>query len=195
MTDADVKSMLSKYRASYYYPIDHPLEEDLKDFDTRSVPIVTGAELAKAMLSNVEEARRHRDNVRSIWDDARRDGLFDLKALEASSEEAQAEWIEVLNILQGDKDRCVSELNHWRSYASLALEGRFPTLKADHSGTEIVSALANAKQLPTTAEAEAEANEARRRIAAQLQPLIEEHDRRLPPEKDDEEAIPEAVPF
>lgn len=194
MNDGHVRSMLSKYLVSYYDPIDHPRSVG-KPVRVSEVPVVTGAELAKAMLDNVEEARRHRDNIRDRWEMARRDGLFDADALQSSSEDAQAEWIAVLKILQGDKDRCVSELQHWREYAGLALDGKFPTLKADRSGSEIVSALANAKQLPTTAEAEAEANEARRRIAAQLAPLIQEHDRRLPPERDDEEAIPGAVPF
>ena len=118
MRDEDALAMAIQYRKSLY---------DMREDPTRMtrgtrVPKVTGAELVAAMEENVEQARAWRDRVKDRMDQATRDGLFDVDAMEATKgEKARLAWLEAIQVMHGDKVRCVAELNHWRGYLAWAM--------------------------------------------------------------------------
>jgi hypothetical protein len=118
MNDADAIALTNRYRVSIYD----------RRFDPRNktsgadVPRVTGAELVAAMEESVRQAVAMRDEVKNRWESAKRDGLFDAGALEATKDpDIHGGWLLAQHSMQGDRDRCIAELRHWREYLGWAI--------------------------------------------------------------------------
>jgi hypothetical protein len=120
MTDADALSMLAKYGSSVYFVEETHFATPAQITAIKANPL-EGQPLVDAMLANLEEARRTRDRVKRRYDQAQRDGLFDMDAAAGTSEQTQEAWTQAVKILGADKTRCISDLKHWREYYQWAV--------------------------------------------------------------------------
>lgn len=131
MTDNEAERMAERYGVSWYADIDHV--DAVRICPKDRLPVARTAALADVvgcMRENVEEAVWNRDGVRKRYEDAQRDGLFDLEALETvRSRDIRETWLAAIEVQKGDRGRCVAELKHWRQYLGLALKGELPTQK------------------------------------------------------------------
>ena len=161
MNNFDARTLAERYKVSWYVDIDRIPEERVTD--GRNVPVARGEDLLVCLRENVDEARFNRDGVRKRYERAQQDGLFDIEALKATPDKKlREEWIAAIDTMKGDKARCVAELRHWRGYLALAMAGKLPPLKREGTAAELIMGLADAKSLPPV-------------------------DRRLPPEREEEE--------
>jgi hypothetical protein len=118
MNDADALVMATRYRTSIY---DVKVDPS-KAVKGHAVPKVKGAELVAAMEENVEQAKARRDSIKIRFEEATRDGLFEIEALEATSNgRARIAWVDAIQTQHGDKIRCLAELHHWREYLGWAM--------------------------------------------------------------------------
>jgi len=116
-----------RYSVSWYNTIDHVPEE--RCVDGSSVPVAEGDEVLACLQENIDEAIFNRDGIRDRYERAERDGLFDLKRAKDVDEEALKAWLAAVDIMKGDKGRCIAELRHWREYLELARSGQLPRCK------------------------------------------------------------------
>ncbi len=139
----DLDAVIERYTASWYASVDHISEGRV--VDGRDVPVVHGAELVEALRENVDDAKFNRDGIRRRYEQAQRDGLFDLKRVGDVSHETREKWLLAVDTMKGDKGRCISELRHWREYLGLALKGELPELKRAGDAATLIRDLAEAK--------------------------------------------------
>lgn len=116
MNDAEALNLITRYGTSWYADVDHI---DPSRVGGKRVPQV---DLVAAMRENIEEAKFNRDGIRKRYEKAQREGLFDLAALETvRDKKIREQWLAAIEVQQGDRVRCVSELKHWREYMGWAL--------------------------------------------------------------------------
>lgn len=120
MYSEEIAEVIERYTVSWYSDIDRipaercsprPKDEHIK-----------GRELVKAMWENVQEAIDNRDGIKARYERAQREGLFDIKRAEDVSHELREKWLAAVEVMKGDKVRCISELKHWREYLAWAME-------------------------------------------------------------------------
>lgn len=129
MTDTDARAMLRKYSTSAYWT------EGGIDL-ARHVPPPTPADLVAGMQINVEQARRMRDRIKARFEEAEQDGLFDTDALDSVSDRVKNVWVGAIDMMAGDKVRCIAELNHWREYFSWAMKETRGKLEEREPGSD-----------------------------------------------------------
>lgn len=119
MNDADARNMIARYAVSWYGDVDRiPIERVISG---SRVERVHGGPLVVVMQENVEQAKKNRDGIRDRYEEAQRDGLFDVEILEAAGKGVRGAWLEAIDVQQSDKARCVAELRHWREYLAWAM--------------------------------------------------------------------------
>lgn len=117
MTDADAIGIATQYDVSFYTDVDHILAHK-----TGVAPRPSGNSIVDSMRANVEEAVTNRDAIRRRYEDADRDGLFNLESIGSLGKTARAKWLGAITTQHGDRDRCIAELKHWRGYLGWAME-------------------------------------------------------------------------
>jgi hypothetical protein len=137
----DIRTVAEKYAVSWYATVDHIAVERV--IDGATVPVAAGDERLTCLRENVEEAKFNRDGIRRRYEQAQRDGLFDLKRANDVDGETLSLWLAAVETQKGDKNRCIGELAHWREYLGLALKGELPQLK--RASRDIVRDLVAAK--------------------------------------------------
>jgi cephalosporin hydroxylase len=129
MTDGEVNQLVMRYGTTWYVDADHIPVHRVSGGE--NVPMSTGAALVRVMEENIEEARTARDGIRERYVRAKQDGLFDPDAMETvRNKKLRKRWIQAISTQQADKDRCIAELKHWRSYLTWAQQEAAPMLPA-----------------------------------------------------------------
>lgn len=197
MNTAEAKATIARYAVSHFHRFirreDRITMEEAKALAAKPA---TKDELVASMLENIEEAKRNVKATARRLEEAKLDGLLDRDVLASVDKELRSQWIAAVMTVKGDYDRARSELQHWREYAGKAIEGKLPTWKPNREG--VVKVLADGKQLEPLEQTDEEANEAKRRIAQQLEEWKArngwqaEPQKREPGEDDD---VSSAVPF
>ncbi len=128
MTDADALALIERYKVSWYNDVDHINPDRICHPDDAPPRMVPAHELVVSMRENIDEAIFNRDGIRRRYEQAQRDGLFDIAALKTiKDDDIREAWIMAIDTQRGDKGRCIAELKHWRSYLGLAMRGSLPT--------------------------------------------------------------------
>lgn len=128
---------------------DHPGLINVRAVGGYSVPIADGRELVALMVSNVEECRLEARHTAHRLNQAKRDGLLNMKAFKQEDEETQEKWLACIHTVRGDYQRAVSEMKHWQDYAERASNGTLPVLKDNRaSGIALIRQLADMKSFP-----------------------------------------------
>lgn len=130
MTDTDARALLAKYSTSLYFR-----EGGLALASVRP-PKPTPDELVAGQAANVEEAKQMRDRVRARFHEAHEDGIFDTDMIESVGPRVQEKWMEAIDVLQGDRVRCIAELRHWREYYAWAIKVTRGKLKEREPGED-----------------------------------------------------------
>lgn len=136
-----IQVLAKRYSLSWYNTVDNIDEARIVDGST--VPVSEGNERIAGLRENVEDAVYNRDGIRDRYERAQREGLFDLKHAKEVDEDTLNLWLASVEVMKGDKGRCIGELRHWREYLALAESGELPQCK--HVPGDVVRQLAEAK--------------------------------------------------
>ena len=147
MTDHEAIRMAERYGVSWYADIDR-IDPSRICPRTQIQPArrAGASDVVGCLQENVDEAIWNRDGVRKRYEEAQREGLFDLEALQSvRGREAREAWLAAIDTQNGDRARCVAELRHWREYLGLAMKGELPVHKTPTSIGQLVRNLADSK--------------------------------------------------
>lgn len=119
--DAEMVDLIERYYlVSWYADVDRVPAERV--VSSKGIVPAEGHELVACMRANVDEAIFNRDGIKARYERAQRDGLFDMKRVEDVSAETQEKWLAAVEMMKGDRARCIAELKHWREYTQWAMD-------------------------------------------------------------------------